>query len=137
MWSAFTDAHLYDALARRHKLVGLLLLIFLGMAPGLFVASTSIFFFSPFLFILSCPQLVFAGFLPSTFGMTFVTLAYAYWIHNLNRYEGTSVPQKQFAGMEFTTSIVCIAVAVLLGWPFCGAMGIPIFIDFVAVYHDI
>ena len=54
------------------------------------------------------------AFLPSSFAIYFVTLAYAAWWNT-----------------RFKLSIFCIAVSALIGWPFSAALGLPIAIDLV------
>ena len=56
------------------------------------------------------------AFLPSTFALQFVTLAYAaWWKQNLK------------------LSIVCVAISALVGWPFSAALGLPIAVDIIFV----
>ena len=56
------------------------------------------------------------AFLPSTFALQFVTLAYAaWWNQNLK------------------LSIVCVAISALVGWPFSAALGLPIAVDIIFV----
>ncbi|KAI6658998.1 Alpha-1,2-mannosyltransferase ALG9 [Oopsacas minuta] len=56
------------------------------------------------------------AFLPSTFALQFVTLAYtAWWNTNLK------------------LSVFCIAISALIGWPFSAALGLPIAIDIIFI----
>ena len=52
------------------------------------------------------------AFLPSSFALQFVTLAYAAWWSN-----------------KLKVSVLCIAISALIGWPFSAALGLPIAVD--------
>ena len=52
------------------------------------------------------------AFLPSSFALQFVTLAYAAWWSN-----------------RLKISVLCIAISALVGWPFSAALGLPIAVD--------
>jgi hypothetical protein len=167
-WSAGCEAALVRAVAAAADgMTAMLLLLFLGVAPGFFVASTSTH--HPLAYISVCVRVSLSvcvcmrgtplsgpstlkigmvtlaqprrlclsvlglwvggctGLLPSSFCMPLVALAYAGWLW------ASHARRADHRERGLTQAIVCIGVAALLGWPFVGALGIPIAIDAVLV----
>ena len=56
------------------------------------------------------------AFLPSSFALQFVTLAYAAWWNK-----------------NLKLSVFCVAISALIGWPFSAALGFPIAVDIIFI----
>ena len=100
--SSKIESDLYEALketakkSERYKNIADYCLIFCLTNVGMFLSTTS--------------------FLPSTFAMYLVMLAYSSWLIGNNRW-----------------AIFSIGLAALLGWPFAGLLGVPICLDLCLV----
>jgi len=144
LFSAACETAFYSAVAEQQDaLTGTLLLLFMAIAPGFFVASTST----------GAPRAGrgaaahrrtssrprpgrppsstrrrgHPGMLPSSFCMPLVMLAYAGWI----RAAAARSRRASLGGQ--TQAIAAVGLAALLGWPFAGALGVPIALDLLVV----
>ncbi len=95
--SSWTEAKFYVDVARWvNKRVARYLLIMLASSAGMFIASTA--------------------YLPSSFAMYFVTLAFSISLQPPSRH-------------KTQLTILCFTIATILGWPFAGALAIPFVIE--------
>lgn len=99
--ATYTEVKLYSLVVKRYNSTIACYLAFILLSNvGLFISTTS--------------------FLPSTFVLYFVSLAYATWMNK-----------------SYITAIASIAFATLLGWPFVALLGVPIAIDLLFIEKKI
>ena len=95
MFCAVSEDQFYSAIYKKFgSFIANCWLITTVFAPGMFISS--------------------ASYLPSSFAMCCITLAYAAWLDGCHQ-----------------TSVLWVAAASIIGWPFAAVLGIPIFWDIV------
>ena len=95
MFCAISEDQFYSAIYRKFgSFIANCWLITSLFAPGMFISS--------------------ASYLPSSFAMYSITLAYAAWLDGCHQ-----------------ASVLWVAAASIIGWPFAAVLGIPIFWDIV------
>eukprot|EP01117_Protostelium_nocturnum_P006465 TRINITY_DN2327_c0_g2_i4.p1 TRINITY_DN2327_c0_g2~~TRINITY_DN2327_c0_g2_i4.p1 ORF type:complete len:453 (-),score=40.07 TRINITY_DN2327_c0_g2_i4:251-1609(-) len=88
--SAFCETFFYSSVTHYFgSKIGLFTFLFLFSSPGMFIASTA--------------------YLPSSFSMLFLMVAFGFWM-------------KDKLGM----AVFCVAGATLMGWPFCVVLALPL-----------